>query len=72
MKRYINYFSKVSLAVSMLTIATMVIVPNAIVYSTAMLIRTILLTEIKLIGYAIPSIRKITENAKLNIVMGSL
>lgn len=72
MKKYIDYFSKVSLTVSMLTIAFMIIVQNAIVCNIALLVRTTLLTDIKLIGYVIPSIRNITENVKLNIVMSSL
>lgn len=72
MKRYIDYFSKMGLVVNLLTIAFMIIVQNAIVCNIAMLVRVILLTDIKLIGYVIPSIRTITENVKLNIVMESL
>ena len=72
MKKYMNYYNKVSLAASILTLMYMIIVKNAIICNTAVLVRTMLLTDIKVIGYVMPSIRSIMENKKLNIVMSSL
>lgn len=72
MKKYINYFSKVSLVFNVLTMMFMIITRNVMVFNTTLFVRTMLLTDAKLIGYVLPSIRNITENAKLNIVMNSL
>lgn len=72
MKKYINYFSKVSLVFNVLTMMFMIITRNVMVFNTTLFVRTMLLTDAKLIVYVLPSIRNITENAKLNIVMNSL